>query len=155
MGDIEISVRRGLPTDAGAIARLYAQLVNNPSISVLPERIAQLASDPNTALFVAECEGHLSGTALVSLCADVMFGSQPFAVVENVVVDVRSRGQGIGAELMSHVEAFCHTSDCSKIMLLSASERVHAHDFFERMGFVGKLKRAFVKYRRAFDAPQR
>ena len=150
MGDNEISVRRGLPTDAGAIARLYAQLVNNPSISVLPERIVQLASDPNTALFVAECDGHLSGTALVFLCADVMFGSQPFAVVENFVVDVESRGQSIGAVLMHAAESFSRTSECSKIMLLSASQRSRAHQFFERMGFAGDRKRGFVKYRRDF-----
>jgi GNAT superfamily N-acetyltransferase len=148
----DISVRRGLPTDAAAIERLYNQLVNNPSVCVLPERIAQLATDPNTALFVTEGGGAVNGTALVSLCGDVMFGSQPYAVVENFVVDAGSKGQGAGAALMSKIESFCYASECSKIMLLSSAQRVQAHQFFEHMGFVGNLKRGFVKYRRDFSS---
>jgi GNAT superfamily N-acetyltransferase len=117
---------------------------------VLPERIAQVANDPNTALLICECAGHACGTALVSLCADVMFNSQPFAVVENVVIDESARGQGVGTALFQHIESFCRDAECSKIMLLSAFGREDAHRFFERMGFVGSAKRGFVKYRSKF-----
>ncbi len=150
MNKSAISVRRGSPQDADAITRLYTQLVSNPLVCVLPQRIAQLADDPHTALLVAECGGSLTGTALVSLCADVMFGAQPFAAVENFIVDEGSRGQGAGAALMQKVESFCLAADCSKIMLLSASDRVQAHQFFEHMGFAANRKRGFVKYRRDF-----
>jgi N-acetylglutamate synthase-like GNAT family acetyltransferase len=143
-------VRRAAPTDAAAIAALYAQLVSNPSVSVMPDRIAQVAKDPNTALLICECGGHACGTALVSLCADVMFKAQPFAVVENVVIDESARGQGVGTVLFQHIESFCRAAECSKIMLLSAVDREDAHRFFERMGFVGSSKRGFVKYRRNF-----
>jgi GNAT superfamily N-acetyltransferase len=116
----------------------------------LPERLAQVAKDPNTALFVCECAGVVCGTALVSLCADVMFKSQPFAVVENVVIAKSARGQGVGTVLFQHIESFCRDAECSKIMLLSAVGRADAHRFFERMGFVGSAKRGFVKYRSSF-----
>jgi N-acetylglutamate synthase-like GNAT family acetyltransferase len=143
-------VRRAAPTDAAAITALYAQLVSNSSVSVLPERIAQVAKDLNTALLVCEYGGHVCGTALVSLCADVMFKAQPFAVVENVVIDESARGQGVGTTLFQYIESFCRDAECSKIMLLSAVDREDAHRFFERMGFVGSSKRGFVKYRRNF-----
>ncbi|MDR3390358.1 MAG: GNAT family N-acetyltransferase [Sulfuriferula sp.] len=145
-----LAIRRALPADAAHIALLYAELVNNPAIAVLPERIEQISQDPNTALFVCENQGVVCGTALVSLCADVMFKSQPFAVVENVVVAASARGQGLGTLLLRHVEEFCLASDCSKMMLLSAIEREHAHRFFKRAGFTGSTKRGFVKYRRNF-----
>jgi len=145
-------VRRAAAADARQVEALYRQLVSNPVVAVLPERVAQLAEDPNTALLVCECDGRVVGTALVSLCADVMFRRQPFAVVENVVVDVSTRGLGIGTAMVRAIEAFCRRADCSKIMLLSSTENEEAHRFFEHAGFVGSTKRGFVKYRSHFEA---
>ena len=100
-------VRPAKPSDSHRIAELYAQLVENPAVNVLPERIAMISNDPNTGLFVCERDGLVQGTALVSLCADVMFGFQPFAVVENIVVNPAHRGTGLGAALLQHIETFC------------------------------------------------
>jgi GNAT superfamily N-acetyltransferase len=146
------SVRRALPQDAWDVARLYAQLVAHPGVRVLPERLAELENASDAALFVLERDGRLVGTVLVALCADVMFGRRPFAVVENIVVDAQVRGRGVGASLLHAVERFCLAADCSKIMLLSAAERGDAHAFFERSGYAGDRKRGFVKYRGAFKA---
>lgn len=143
-------IRPAKPSDSNRIAELYAQLVENPAIFVLPERIAKISEDPNTGLFVCEWDGVVEGTALVSLCSDVMFGFQPFAVVENIVVNQTLRGTGLGSVLLRHIEAFCLSRDCSKIMLLSASQRTDAHRFFERAGYAGHTKRGFIKYRRQF-----
>jgi len=150
MSKLEPIIRRALPVDAEGIAMLYAELVSHPAIVVLPERIAEVSQDSNTALFVCEGDKGLCGTALVSLCADVMFKSQPFAVVENVVVASSARSQGIGTMMLRHIEAFCLARDCSKIMLLSSANRVQAHRFFERAGFGGSEKCGFIKYRRNF-----
>lgn len=144
-------IRNARPDDAKCIAELYRQLVSNPAITVQPERILAVSGDPNTALFVCELSGEVQATALVSLCADVMFGSQPFAVIENVVVNEAVRGKGLGEALLRHIEAFCLAMDCSKIMLLSSIQREQAHRLFERAGFAGSSKRGFVKYRRQFQ----
>ncbi|MNY55522.1 Acetyltransferase (GNAT) family protein [compost metagenome] len=79
-----------------------------------------------------------------------MYGRQPFAVVENIVVDLAARNRGVGAALMREVETFCAEGDCSKIMLLSSVDRTDAHRFFERCGFDASIKRGLVKYRRSF-----
>jgi len=138
-------VRKATELDAPQVARLYAMLVANPAMQVLPQRLAEIANDPDTALFVFEDGQTLLGTVIVSLCADVMFGRRPFAVVENIVVDQAARGQRIGERLLYAVEAFCTAADCSKIMLLSAASRERAHTFFERCGYSGSTKRGFVK----------
>ncbi len=109
-------VRNAQSSDAQRIAELYRQLVSNLAVCVLPERIASVSTDPNTGLFVCEQSGQVEGTALVSLCADVMFGTQPFAVVENIVVNDKFRGQGLGAALLCHIDAFFLAKDCSKII---------------------------------------
>ena len=141
-------VRRAKAQDACGISVLYQQLVNNPQVCVLPARIDAIAQDNNTALFVCIVDNQLCATALVSLCSDVMFGIQPFAVIENVVVDSAFRRQGIGAALFKQIEVFCQVNDCYKIMLSSSIERHQAHQFFERLGFIGGRKRSFVKYAR-------
>ncbi|MDR0776860.1 MAG: GNAT family N-acetyltransferase [Azonexus sp.] len=146
----DIAVRRAESQDAAAIQALYRELVSRPGILVSPERVAEVAQDPRTVLFVAEAEGVAVGTVLVSLCLDVMFQNQPFAVVENIVVSSGCRGSGIGAVLMREVEQYCLAAQCSKIMLLSAAERAEAHRFFEKVGFVGSAKKGFIKYRRQF-----
>ena len=149
-----VSVRRATGADAPDIMRLYAQLVSNPGLSVLPEAIDGLASKPTTALLVCEVDARVCATALVCLCDDVMFAKQPFAVVENVVVDASVRGQGVGRVLFRAIDDFCRDSLCSKIMLMSAASRTDAHRFFERAGYAGSVKRGFVKYRRDFGDPR-
>jgi GNAT superfamily N-acetyltransferase len=145
-----VAVRRARASDADAVAALYAQLVANSALRVLPERLDELADHADAALLVACVDGAVVGTVFVSWCPDAMFGRRPFAVVENVVVDAASRGRGVGAMLLAEVERLSGARDCSKIMLLSASERVEAHRFFERGGYAGGRKRGFVKYRSAF-----
>ncbi len=146
----DTTIRPALPQDAAGIAALYRQLVGNPAVSVLPPRIAELSTQAHTRLLVCEHGGEVVGTALVCLCADVMFGTQPFAVVENIAVSAEVRSQGLGSMLLGHIETLCLQADCSKIMLLSAIQRADAHRFFERAGFIGSSKRGFVKYRRDF-----
>lgn len=114
------------------------------------KNIATLSID-KAALFVCVVNSILVATALVCLCADVMFGQLPFSVVESVVVDPAWRGQGVGAKLFSYLEAFCRARECSKSMLLSASVREDAHRFFVRAGYDGQAKQGFVKYRRHFS----
>ncbi|ALU91724.1 GNAT family N-acetyltransferase [Herbaspirillum rubrisubalbicans] len=145
-----IVVRPALPIDAARITELYRQLLNDTSVAVSPERIAALSLDTHALLLVCEWEQVVSGTAMVSLCPDVMYQSQPFAVIENIVVDKQSQEKGIGTALMHHIEAYCLSKDCSKMMLLSSAHRTSAHAFFERMAFDASAKKGFVKYRRQF-----
>jgi GNAT superfamily N-acetyltransferase len=145
-----ITVRKALPEDAERISDLYHQLVQSSAINVQASQIESISQDTGSALFVCELDRIVRGTALVSLCEDVMFGTQPFAVVENVVVLESFRAQGLGKALLETIESFCLSNNCSKIMLLSASHRSEAHKFFERVGFSGSVKAGFVKYRSQF-----
>ena len=145
-------VREAKPEDALKLSELYNQLVNNTAINVEPEQIQALYDDERSKLLVCEYQGHVVGSALVSLCSDVMFRKQPFAVVENVIVDVAAQGKGVGSALFQEIEIFCLNTDCSKIMLLSSAQRLDSHAFFEKQGFKGSVKRGFVKYRSAFSS---
>jgi GNAT superfamily N-acetyltransferase len=143
-------VRLADRTDAAALQSLYCQLVDDVNVNVTESQIQMIAEDARTRLFVCEIDGDVRATVLVSLCADVMYADQPFAVIENLVVDHRCRGNGIGQALLREVEQYCLSRNCSKMMLLSSAHRPNAHRFFEHVGFSADLKRGFVKYRRQF-----
>lgn len=145
------AVRRATAADAAAIAALYQELFPDPDIDVRPGHLHSLSSSPHTFVLVAEADGAVCGTALLNLCRDVMYGTQPFGVVENVVVMDGMRGRGIGSLLLAEVEQLALAHDCSKLMLLSSVDREAAHGFFRHCGFASDTKLAFVKYRSRFS----
>jgi N-acetylglutamate synthase-like GNAT family acetyltransferase len=148
--DAFTSIRRAEPADAKGIEALYGELVDSTHVRVLPQRAAELSTDPRTALLVVEQDGELHATALLNFCADAMYAAQPFAVIENIVVGKAFRNRGSGSALLRHIEDECIARDCSKVMLLSAMGRSDAHAFFEHHGFAGSNKKGFVKYRKDF-----
>lgn len=150
----QVYVRDAQPVDAPAIETLYRQLVNDDRIRVTPARIQTIISDARTRLLVCDIGLTVCATVLLSFCLDPMYGDQPFAVIENLIVDHSARGRGIGDALLQEVERICVAQCCSKMMLLSSTARLDAHRFFERHGFRGDAKRGFVKYRRDYGNAQ-
>ncbi|HCS65925.1 MAG TPA: N-acetyltransferase [Cellvibrio sp.] len=144
-------IRRACASDAEAISALYSALNTLSTPSVLPERITALANSEQTHLLVCDDSGEIIATALVCLCQDVMFDSQPFALVENVVVSADYKREGIGKSMMDYIEAFCLKQDCSKIMLQTSSKNRDARDFYTAMGYDPDAKIGFIKYRRYFS----
>ena len=145
-----LTIRTAQSADVDILQSLYRQLVDDENVRATASQIDILEDDARTRLLVCEVEGRVRGTVLVCLCADAMYAEQPFAVVENLVVDQECRGNGIGQALLREVERFCLSRNCSKMMLLSSASRVDAHRFFEQVGFRGDRKRGFVKYRSQF-----
>jgi GNAT superfamily N-acetyltransferase len=118
---------------------------------VLPGHIAALAESNTTFLLVAKIDDAVYGTALLTLCPDVMYGTQPFGVIENVVVAPAKRGRGIGRSLLQQIEQIAAHHDCTRLMLHTNRTRREAHVFFTRCGFSGETKRAFVRNSRQFE----
>jgi N-acetylglutamate synthase-like GNAT family acetyltransferase len=143
-------VRRATTNDASAIESLYRELVSDPLIRVLPEQVATLSDSTTSFLLVAETDRAVCATALLTICPDAMYRTQPFGVVENVIVTHAMRGRGFGRLLLTQVEQLATDHHCTKLMLLSSTTREAAHSFFRRCGFTGDTKHAFVKYRRQF-----
>lgn len=143
-----ITVREAQPGDERAVGSLYQALTNDSNVNVKSERISEIASNNDAFLFVAESWGQVVGTAFVTLCPDPMYGHQPFAVIENIVVDSNYQGGKVGTALMQKIESLCYERDCSKIMLLSSVSRNGAHSFFKQLGYVADSKIGFIKYRR-------
>ena len=145
-------VREAVPGDAPVIEALYRELVADSSIRVRPEQVATISALPTSYLLVAELEGAVCATVLLTICPDLMYGTQPFGLLENVVVAEAMRGRGLGRLLLARAEELLVAHDGTKLMLLSSVAREAAHGFFRRCGFASDRKLAFVKYRRQFAA---
>ena len=145
------TIRRADADDAEAIGNLYRELNTLSEPVVKPERIAALAESRHTYLLVCDDGEDILATALVCLCQDAMFDTQPFAVVENFVVSADYKREGIGKSMMDYIETFCLENLCSKIMLQASSENLDARDFYTAMGYDPDAKIGFVKYRRYFS----
>ena len=147
-----VVVRRARASDALMIQTLYRELVPNSPVAVLPERIAAFEDSSTSYLLVADSRAEILGVLLLTICPDVMYRSQPFGGLENLVVSESSRGRGIGTLLMDDAQRISQEQDCSKMLLLSSVHRVDAHRFFVLQGFSGDAKRGFVKYRYKFKS---
>lgn len=141
-----VEFNRATKSNAAEIQRLYKQLVDDSNINVTEESLNLISNDKTNFLFVGKINGKVVTTAFVVLCLDVMYSIQPFAVVENIVVDSEYRNYGIGSQLMKFIKDFCKSNKCTKIMLLSSSHRAKAHTFFEKNGYNSDKKKGFVNY---------
>jgi N-acetylglutamate synthase-like GNAT family acetyltransferase len=140
-------IREAERTDKDKLFKLYRMLVpNSKKMNVLEEQIETIRRDPNHFLLVYDEEGEILGTLTLNICLQALHGTRPYGVVENVIVHENHRSKKIGQKLLQHVENYCRSLNCHRIMLLSNSNRESAHRFFEREGFDGLVSKGFKKY---------
>src|SRR5688572_4291315 len=96
----ELIVREATGKDAGELTKLLRLLTNDSKVAVLPERLEEVSAHADSFVFVAETSEGLVGTVQVTLCPDIMYRSQPYAIVENVFVREEKRRLGIGKAMI-------------------------------------------------------
>jgi GNAT superfamily N-acetyltransferase len=78
----------------------------------------------------------------------------PYAVIENVVVDERLRGTGLGKEIMRATLDAAWSAGCYKAMLMTGSRRESTLGFYRACGFSQDAKTAFLARPDAAGAPR-
>ena len=97
---------------------------------------AAIQADPNQRLLVAEQAGALVGTFQLSFLPGLSYKGAWRAQIEAVRVASRSRGQGIGGQMLDWAIDQAKARDCRMMQLTSKTNRTDAHRFYERLGFV-------------------
>jgi GNAT superfamily N-acetyltransferase len=96
--------------------------------------LAEILADPRRELTVAELDGRIVGTADLLVVPNLNHHSQPWAIVENVVVADAARRKGVGRALMEHLIALARDAGCCKLQLLSGKHRAPAHALYRSVG---------------------
>ncbi len=114
---------------------LYAQSVSTEQKLTADIAWQRLSSDPRQCLLVAELQGKIVGTLTVIIVPNIGHGGNPWAVIENVVVEEERRGCGVGKRLMEEATRLARAGGCYKLILASNILRTAAHGFYREIGW--------------------
>ena len=137
-----LRIRPAEPEDLAAILGLVAEdsmhYFTEPVEVTDNQRAAldQITADPNQDLLVGELDGVVVCTAQVTWMRMLSADGGLYCQVEAVRTSAARRGQGIGAALMAYIEDEARRRGAARMQLTSNRERVRAHEFYERLGYV-------------------
>jgi predicted N-acetyltransferase YhbS len=123
-----------------AFQRLVPQLTNNnppPSLNDL----ADLVRDSSSTLIIARNENNDIVGALTLAVYRVPTGIR--SVIEDVIVDISTRGEGVGEALMQRGIELAREKGAGNISLTSNPMRVAANKLYLRVGFVKRETNAY------------
>jgi GNAT superfamily N-acetyltransferase len=129
-----VTVRDAVPADADAMARLCVQLGYPAESSVIPERLARLAADPNARVFVATHGDDVVGLVTVHL-RHTLNHEAPVGQITLLVVDEAIRSRGAGRALVEAAETWARSRGTRRIIVTTALDRAGAHAFYEKVGY--------------------
>lgn len=134
-------IRRATPRDIPALLHLYgafAAAYGDEPAGLSPGEahaiFDRIDADANQALLVAESGRCVVGTLVIVVVQNLAHRGQPWAVVENVAVHERARGQGIGTLLMGEAVRRARGAGCYKLVLSAHQSRADSHRLYDRLG---------------------
>jgi GNAT superfamily N-acetyltransferase len=96
------------------------------------DRDAVSAARDTKPVLVARVAGEVVGLGMVSFSPTA---PEPYAIVEDLVVDQNRRGLGIGRYILDWVTDQVRSAGCKRLFLESGRQNHRAHEFFKREGF--------------------
>ncbi len=106
-----------------------------------------LLKRPDEILLVAVENRRIVGTNHILIFRHLARALKPAAIIENMVVDARARGAGVGQKLMDAALKIARRCGCYKLCLTSNRKRPGAHRFYEKFG----MRRTHYGFTMYFD----
>lgn len=117
-------VAETVPGDGGDVAAEYVTAFD------------EIAADPRQLLLVGELAGAVVATCQLTFIRQLVYRGGLIAQVESVRTAEQLRGRGIGQALLEYVIAESRRRGAVRLQLTTNNQRVDAHRFYERLGFV-------------------
>lgn len=128
----EIVIRPAERTDLKTVAALWRELDwldwikhEDPAQveSVMAERLAESqADDSHVALVAEDGRGQVLGYAAMHFLPYLMLPG-PEAYVSELFVTASVRGQGVGQQMLKHLEQLAQERGCARLMLITLRDR--------------------------------
>lgn len=142
-------VREAHKNDLSALLELYLYLHEDR----IPEHNEHLDStwkrimeDKNHHLIVNEIDGQIVSSCVCVIIPNLTRNVRPYAFIENVVTHEAYRGKGYASECLNYAKQIAEQENCYKIMLLTGSKQPETLRFYERVGYNGSDKTAFIQW---------
>jgi GNAT superfamily N-acetyltransferase len=135
-------IRRAARADLGPLVRLLGVLFTieadfRPDPRRQRRGLALLLDDPaRCAVLVAERAGEVIGMVTVQLVASTAEGATS-GLLEDMVVDERVRGEGLGTKLLHAAEGWAFARGATRLQLLADRANGPALRFYRRLGWAG------------------
>jgi GNAT superfamily N-acetyltransferase len=145
-----MEIRDAREQDFDRVMELYRQLQPRDPVLLDGEDLAvfrKILESAMLRLLVLEDQGQIQSTCYLNVIPNITRSASPYAIVENVVTDELSRGQGYGKRIIGHALEAAWDAGCYKVMLQTGSKRESIHAFYRACGFAGDDKHAYVAWR--------
>ena len=140
----EVAIRPAIEEDVPRIIELYRDLTittseveagRNPSLDEYQRVFAEISAVRGHELLAIRLGQEVVGTLVLLIVPNLSHAASPWALLENLIIDLRYRRRGLGRMLMEHAISRARESGCYKIALSSDRGRGEAHDFYRSLGF--------------------
>jgi GNAT superfamily N-acetyltransferase len=133
-------VREATPADAAALAPLLTELGYPSDPQAVAERVATLAADKWSGVWVAVVNGAIAGAASAH-ASPLLSRDARICRITAMIVTESAQGAGVGRALLARVEQEARDWNCDRIEVTSSDHRAGAHAFYARLGFQAKPHR--------------
>ncbi len=133
-------VRRARAVDLAPLVELLGSLFDQeaefrPDPPTQRRGLMALLDDPDHCrVVVVELQGRVVGMVAIQLTVSTALGA-PAAILEDLVVDPRHRGQGVGSSLLAGAIEQAEALGCKRITLLVDADNASAQRLYEGHGF--------------------
>ena len=104
----------------------------------------EILHDTKIHYLVADLDGLLVGSCILTIIPNLTRGARPYGVIENVVTHPDHRRLGIGTQLLARALQISWEKGCYKVLLMTGSTDKAVHQFYEKAGFNKGVKTGFV-----------
>jgi GNAT superfamily N-acetyltransferase len=141
MADVASTITTAASGDLDAVLHVHAEHAGErrcepPSVRER-ETWARMMATPDLTVYLAEVDGHVSGTATMMVMANVTYDCDPTAFIEAVVVVPHHRRRGIATAMLQRALTDARRLGCKKVQLLSHKRHASdgAHALYVNLGF--------------------
>lgn len=132
---IRTATKDDIPIMAELLHELFAIEADfTPDFAVQSKGLSLLIQRDNAEIFVAEIQEKVVGMCTIQIHISTAKGRE-VGVVEDVVVDVEHRGNGIGAALLRTLEEWAVARGLARLQLPADIDNYPALGFYRRQGW--------------------
>lgn len=138
-------IRRATIDDLPAVLALYQELhPSEDAPSDAREVFTHIVNHDGLSILLLDVDGTPVATTYLNVIPNLTRGAAPYAIIENVVVAQRWRGQGLGKRIMAATLQEAWNAGCYKAMLLTGSKTPSTHAYYRACGFDPAAKQAYL-----------